>query len=405
MSLAGLQGRFSALQGTTHQLRELIDQLAHVDFQPGSVPRGTDEESSVSGELSAEISQLLRNALDEQELLREEAKFVRPEDDDKTTLTDAVDRLGAELARCRVDFRKARLSARESLIRAQRLERQLLVQSYSLPVSASVSEPDSPRPEAGPPRAGEAVHGPRRHVEQHLHSNLSLSEDERRTVGAGSDVTDALRRTHDLIAAELFRSEYAHQTLTESSATLKQLDESYTTMGSMLASSRDLLGTLLRSQKSDTWYLQTAMYMLMATGAWLLFRRLLYGPMWYLVWLPLRIVFGVGSKAGGMMMPRGAGESGKTGGVGETSKVSVGGLPREDLPTAQVRRARDVGEGGGDSVIEEVAKIVDEADKLGNLGGQGNGHLRDAEDRPRNPLKRVWEPEPEPEPDTQRDEL
>ncbi|KFG87615.1 Sec20 domain protein [Metarhizium anisopliae] len=392
MPLAALQERFTALQETTTQLRELIDRLAHLDFQPGSVPQGTDEESSISGELSAEISLLLRNGLEEQELLREEVKFVRPDSDDKTILRDGVERLAAELVNCRGDFRKARLAAREALAKAQKLERQLLVQSYSLPVS----EPDIPQPEAEEAPAPAPVPRLQRYVQQnHQHSNLS--QDERRTVGASSNVTNALRRTHDLIAAELFRSEYAHQTLTESSATLKKLDESYTTMGSMLASSKDLLGTLLRSQKSDTWYLQTAMYMLMVTGAWLLFRRLLYGPMWYLVWLPLRIVFAVGSKTGGAIMPRGAGESGKVGGVGENAKVSVEGLPREDLPTAQVREKRDAG-GGEDSMIERVAQAVEEADQLGNLAEDEN---ENPEDRPRNPLKRVLEPEP----DTQRDEL
>jgi protein transport protein SEC20 len=99
MSLAGLQERLSALQETTAQLRELIDRLAHLDFQPGSVPQGTDEESSVSGELSAEIGQLLRNGLDEQEMLQEEAKFARPEGTDKARLKEAIERLGGELVR------------------------------------------------------------------------------------------------------------------------------------------------------------------------------------------------------------------------------------------------------------------------------------------------------------------
>lgn len=160
----------------------------------------------------------------------------------------------------------------------------------------------------------------------------------------------------------------------------------------MLASSRDLLGTLLRSQKSDTWYLQTSMYMLMVTGAWLLFRRLLYGPMWWLVWLPLRVLFGVGSKAGSAVMQRGAGESGKVGGVGEDGKVSVEGLPKEDLPTVQVGGKMDSGsKDDSDSMIEKVAKVVEEAGELGNLGGEGDV---DAEDQPRNPKKRMWE-EPE----------
>ncbi|OAQ72403.1 Sec20 domain-containing protein [Pochonia chlamydosporia 170] len=382
MSIAALQERLTALQETTTQLRELIDRLAHLDFQPGSVPQGTDEESSVSGELSEEIGQLLRNGLDEQELLQEEVKFARPEGVEKTGLRESVDRLASELASCRGNFRKARLAARESLARAQKLERQLIIQSYSLPVS----EPDVLQTEEAPA----PIHRPQRYYQEHQQSHLS--ENEQRTVGAGNDVTNALRRTHDLIATELFRSEYAHQTLTESSAALKQLNESYSSLDSMLASSRDLLGTLLRSQKSDTWYLQTSMYMLMVTGAWLLFRRLLYGPMWWLVWLPLRVLFGVGSKAGSAVMQRGAGESGKVGGVGEDGKVSVEGLPKEDLPTVQVGGKMDSGsKDDSDSMIEKVAKVVEEAGELGNLGGEGDV---DAEDQPRNPKKRMWE-EPE----------
>ena len=115
-------------------------------------------------------------------------------------------------------------------------------------------------------------------------------------------MTNALRRTHDIIQAELARSEFAHQTLTESSAALKELNESYSSLDTMLANSRSLLGTLVQSQKSDTWYLQTAVYMLLTTFCWLFFRRILYGPLWWLVWLPLRVLFGVGTTAGGAVM-------------------------------------------------------------------------------------------------------
>ena len=59
----------------------------------------------------------------------------------------------------------------------------------------------------------------------------------------------------------------------------------------MLSSSRNLLGTLLRSQKSDTWYLETAFYILLSTIIWLIFRRIFYGPLWWLVWLPLKLSY------------------------------------------------------------------------------------------------------------------
>lgn len=215
----------------------------------------------------------------------------------------------------------------------------------------------------------------------------TLSEEDQQTVGAASNYTQALRRTHDLIAAELSRSEYAHQTLTESSHALKQLNEQYGSLDTMLASSRDLLGTLLRSQKSDTWYLQTAMYMLIVTAGWLVFRRLLYGPLWWLVWLPLRLVFGTGTMVGSAVL-QGAGAPGKSGQVvsQQQENVPIKGLPKEDLPTAKV----GLGTEDGDSIMDTIEKIVDavnEADELGQIPEEGDVVNEGAG----NTKKRMWE--------------
>ncbi|UNI14846.1 Protein transport protein sec20 [Purpureocillium takamizusanense] len=398
MSLERLQERLTALQETTSQLRDLIDRLAGLKFQPGSVPLGTDEEDSPSGELSAEIGQILRGGLEEQELLREEARFARPDGHDKTRLTEGVERLGGELASCRAAFRRARLAAKKSLEEAQRRERRLLIESFSVPVSEAASPTGTPSSDdAAAPGAHAQLRSALRHHQHHHHSQhlkSSLSEQDQQTVGASSNVTDALRRTHDLIAAELARSEFAHQTLEESSAALRQLGESYASLEGMLARSRDLLGALLRSQKSDTWYLQTSMYMLLATGTWLVFRRLLYGPMWWLVWLPLRVLFGVGSRAGSAVLQGkgGAGESGRAQQVGPDGREGlppVEGLPDEDLPTAGVGREserRADKEADPDSMVEQVGKIIDAAREADELGS-----LPDEEDQPRNPKKRMWE--------------
>lgn len=299
----------------------------------------------------------------------------------------------------RTAFRKARLAAKKSLEQAQRQERALLIQSFSVPVSEAASP-------TGTPSSADAVLGAqaqlrstlRQHHHQHhtQHQKSSLSQQDQQTVGASSNVTDALRRTHDLIAAELARSEFAHQTLEESSAALRQLGESYASLEGMLARSRDLLGALLRSQKSDTWYLQTSMYMLLATGAWLVFRRLLYGPAWWLVWLPLRIVFGVGSRAGSAVMQGrgsgGAGESGRAqvGGQDGREGLPVEGLPDEDLPTARVGRDEERAgeEADPDSMVDQVGKIIDAANEADELGS-----IPEDEDQPRNPKKRMWEEE------------
>ncbi|KAH7163034.1 Sec20-domain-containing protein [Dactylonectria estremocensis] len=384
MSFEGLQERLAALQDTTAQLKELIDRLARLKFEPGSVPLTTDEENSVSGELGGEITSALRDGEEDQELLQEEVEYFRGAEHDRERLREGVEKVGKELASCRLSFRKARLSAKKSLVQAQRLERELLVQSYSL----SASGASSPLP--GDEKASAISRTTHQLAQHHNHQQQQsgLTEDDQQMVGASSNVTSALRRTHDLIAAELERSEYAHQTLTESSAALKQLNESYTDLDGMLASSKDLLGTLLRSQKSDTWYLQTAMYMLMVTGAWLVFRRILYGPLWWLVWLPVRILFGTGVKVGGAVMQARsvAGESGKVDVGQETQEIPVDGLPGKELPTAKVGgEAAD-----SDSVLDDVEKIVhavNKADELGNIPEEKDGVV----DGARNTKKRMWE--------------
>lgn len=197
-------------------------------------------------------------------------------------------------------------------------------------------------------------------------------------MGASSNVTASLRRTHDLIASELGRSQFAHETLTESSAALRQLDDSYGSLDSMLGRSRELLGTLLRSQKSDTWYLQTAFYMLAVTGAWLVFRRLLYGPIWWLVLFPLRILFGVGSTATRAILPAGgrsASVPAPTGRVTQSDgdQVPVQGIPDGSLPTAKVDvpNGKTESEGVEEAVEEAVKQAVEEAEAAKEASGEG----------------------------------
>ncbi|KAM3505879.1 hypothetical protein MY11210_007789 [Beauveria gryllotalpidicola] len=381
MSFAGLQERLTALHDSTGQLRTLVDRLAHLTFQPGAVVlnMGTDEDEDggVVGELSAEIAQLLKAGAEEQELLREEANYVRPEGHEKERLVDGVVRVGAELARLRVAFRKARLQAKKSLVEVQKLERKLILQSYSAPGPESEPVDENDEPAAAAATTTQQQIYPRHHQPRSIHQSRSgLSEEDQRSVGASSSVTASLRRAHDLIASELGRSEYAHQTLSESSAALRRLDDSYGSLDSMLGRSRELLGTLLRSQKSDTWYLQTAFYMLAATAAWLVFRRLLYGPLWWLVLLPLRILFGVGSTATRAVLAKGRapGDVVKervVGGGGAEDKREVEGMPDEALPTVKVvvrdgkmEEEEEVVEAVREAVKQAVEQTVEEAEAL-----------------------------------------
>lgn len=121
-------------------------------------------------------------------------------------------------------------------------------------------------------------------------------------LSATSNITSSLRRTHALLTSELSRSQFAQETFDSSNAALEELNSRYSNLDDLLAKSRGLLGSLLRSQKSDTWYLETALYLLAGTIAWLVFRRLLYGPLWWFVWFPTRLFFRIFSSITGFVL-------------------------------------------------------------------------------------------------------
>lgn len=172
----------------------------------------------------------------------------------------------------RSQFRKAQLTAKRASEAAKQKEREILFSTLQHPPE-SASGTSTPDLFAG-----------RKH-----HQPKQLTQDEV-LINASSDVTSALRRTHDLLTSELSRSRFAQETLDQSTAALSDLGERYSDLDSLLTSSKSLLGTLVRSQKSDTWYLETAFYILVATLSWLIFRRLIYGPAWWFIWLPLKFL-------------------------------------------------------------------------------------------------------------------
>ncbi|KAG9235744.1 Sec20-domain-containing protein [Amylocarpus encephaloides] len=303
-------------------------------------------------------------------------------------------------------FRRAQLSARRTLEAAQREERRLLLLPYTAETPSTGASPIQSR------RRNQMSRDP-------------SSQD--KEVNASSDVTAALRRTHDMMASELSRSQFAHDTLKESTAALAQLGETYSTLDTLLSSSKNLLGTLLRSQKSDTWYLETAFYILLVTIAWLIWRRLLYGPTWWLVWFPMKIVLrtstslltaaGViggasnieavsssittqssvvhNSATGKLSAPAGGNgppaPSIRVGGGGRGAPMSGPNIPPEQTYAPP------------GTISEKVGQMID-----GSRDGTRQYHEEDSqEEEPRNPKKRMWEEEVAVEKETRRsrDEL
>jgi protein transport protein SEC20 len=71
MSFQTISERLTALQESNAQLKELIDRLATIKFQPGSIPLD-NEEGNVMTELTSEIQQTLKDQDEDLELLQED---------------------------------------------------------------------------------------------------------------------------------------------------------------------------------------------------------------------------------------------------------------------------------------------------------------------------------------------
>lgn len=95
MSFESLQERLSALQETISQLRELIGRLSSFRFDA----EAANEDGAGAGDLSLEISQVLKDGQEELKSLREEAEYAHGEHHDKDRLKEGVEKLGKDLAR------------------------------------------------------------------------------------------------------------------------------------------------------------------------------------------------------------------------------------------------------------------------------------------------------------------
>ncbi|KAK5124320.1 hypothetical protein LTR85_002023 [Meristemomyces frigidus] len=276
MTTTQLPQQLSQLSDTLKATNALITRLSKLTFQPGSEP--LESENTVRVELAQDIHDGLKQLEEELELLKQEAEDFTAagsgthkrrdseRDRERARLSAQLARLGEDLRHSRSHFRRAQLAAKRASEAAKQKERELVFASIQ-------SAPDTSSEGLSNGEQRDLLFAGRRLKPQQ--KQLSKAELE---ANASTDVTAALRRTHNLLSTELSRSRFAQETFDQSTAALADLGEHYTNLDTILSTSRNLLGTLLSSQKSDTWYLETAFYILLATLGWLFFRRILFGP-------------------------------------------------------------------------------------------------------------------------------
>ncbi|EME44053.1 hypothetical protein DOTSEDRAFT_53268 [Dothistroma septosporum NZE10] len=275
-----LSQQLTALFDCLKTTNTLISRLHKLKFVPGSEPIEAD--SGVRVELAQDIHDSLKQLEEELEFLQQEAEEYTTEgnrfrrhsstDGEEARLQAKVVRLKDELAHSRQKFRNAQVAAKFASDEAKKREREAVLEGYRKEAEQLAAAGEQPNGSAGNQR--ELLFASRGRRTQ---SQKQLTKDEI-LVTASSDLTAGLRRTYDLLSTEVSRSRFAQETFEESTAALAQLGEDYTSLDSILSNSRNLLSTLLRSQKSDTWYLENAFRILIITLVWLFFRRILYGP-------------------------------------------------------------------------------------------------------------------------------
>ncbi|KAL8922081.1 MAG: hypothetical protein Q9208_005391 [Pyrenodesmia sp. 3 TL-2023] len=425
MNLRSLSARLQPLSNAHKQTVHLIHRLSKLPATPGSSSLGSETEDARL-ELSTEIHQSLKEQEEELEILRQEIEDqtntaswnsrTRRRDSvrerERTDLAAEVARLGEDQKLARAQFRRAQLQAKRNVEAAIRKEREVLF--------AGVQE-------------GSAVPGQGRRKGQE-----QLSKDQLEA-NAAADVTTALRRVHSLMQSEVSKSQFALETLHQSTAALSTLSESYTNLDTLLSSSRNLVSSLLHSQKSDTWYLESAFWLLVVTICWLVFRRILYGPGWWLLYLPttllwrftaliIRLVFGASASLAGVFGGPNQSIALKEASQKVLSSLQEHPVATDELPTFKSGMSAptiQVGAGGKgqpaplrpldgkqsmSDTVGEMAERVSGVTSESNSGAQQSEQattLRErGPDEPQNPKKRMWEENTAAQEESQpRDEL
>lgn len=384
MSSVALSQRLQALSESYKSTLSLIQDLQK--FPNGASPLSDDlDEQRV--ELANTCHQNLRDAEETLELLRQEVDDLQiasnnrrrntAKDEERERNATTFARLSEDIRHARGAFRRAQLQSKKNLDNRKQKEREQLFANRRSGVNDGSNVP------------------PTRQKGQEKLTQDELAQN------AAEDVTRALRRTHALLSSNLQQSQFAQQTLEESQEQLTSLSTRYTGTTDMLQKSRGLVKTLVTSQKSDTWYLQTSVYILLVTIAWLIFRRLLYGPLWWLVWLPGKWMWWTLSMIfGGIFASKGA-DVARNSTISASTRTGLD-VPR-NTPGQQAHYHAIPPKGAGwhgpsdpekdappsPEMVEQVKQMIKDAEDDTEVV------LQDRMDQERNPKKRMMELEKE----------
>jgi protein transport protein SEC20 len=106
---------------------------------------------------------------------------------------------------------------------------------------------------------------------------------------AATDVTLALKRTHQLLEQELEKSTISLATLDHSSQTLRQLEQQYSGFDVLLKGSKRLIIELERADYWDRWLIYIGLTIFGLTCLWITYKRILRGPLGLMIWVGRKV--------------------------------------------------------------------------------------------------------------------
>lgn len=118
--------------------------------------------------------------------------------------------------------------------------------------------------------------------------SVPLEEDQHLT--KSKDITQTLRRIHQMAQGEVLRSELNVQELDVGSSGLVELQQRYSVVDVLLNGSRQLVKVLDEADAWDRRKMQFALSFLAACLAWVLWRRVFGPPIRFLIWSFLKLI-------------------------------------------------------------------------------------------------------------------
>ncbi|ODQ66323.1 Sec20-domain-containing protein [Nadsonia fulvescens var. elongata DSM 6958] len=192
-----------------------------------------------------------------------DAKSNRPgtshHDDELIDLKVNIEKIGQEIAVSRNSFRRAQLQAKKNINLSKLKEREILQKQMLFGDNRTSQDNKSSSP----------YHG---------------SNKEELILNKSKDITTVLKRMHQLAEIESLKSELTISEIKEQSQSLHNLDVKYSSFDVILKSSNYLVKQIEQADKQDKYYIYASLSFLALTVCWVIWRRVLKGPVYLLLW-------------------------------------------------------------------------------------------------------------------------